>query len=74
MLKEVTKWLMQWFMSHGLTSEAALVTTIFVIIIGIVVLVIIADKVIRSRMCRPLRRYINEIYKEDDTYGPDNEG
>ena len=59
---------MQWFMSLGLNPEAALTATIFTFMISVVVLVAIADKVIKTRFCRPLRRLIDKAYKEDDTY------
>lgn len=65
---------MQWFMSLGLESEAAFTATMFVFIIGILLLIAIADKVIKMRLCRPLRRRIEKAYEEDDTYSPDTEG
>lgn len=62
---------MQWFMSLGLESEAALAATIFTFFVGILILVIIADKLMRTRLCRPIRRLIGKAYEEDDTYSSD---
>lgn len=75
MLQSISKWLMQWFMSLGLESEAALAATIFMFFVGTLILVIIADKLMKTRLCRPLRRRIEKAYTEDDTYdSPDTEG
>ena len=71
MIQNLSRWLMQWFMSLGLESEAALAATIFTFFVGILILVIIVDKLMKTRLFRPLIWWIGKAYKEDDDTYPE---
>jgi hypothetical protein len=73
MLEKTTEWLIEFFMGLSLPFEAALLLTIATFFIIFAVLVCAGEKIIKTHLCRPLRRYIDESYKEDDTYRSNEE-
>jgi hypothetical protein len=75
MIERITEWLMEFFMgSLSLPFEAALLLTIMTFFLGFAASVCAGTRILKSRLCRPLRRYIDKVIREDDTYGPDIEG
>ena len=75
MIEGTTKWLMEFFMgSLNLPFEAALLLTIMTFFLAFAIFVCAGARIARSRLCRPLRRYVDKVTREDDTYGPFDEG
>jgi hypothetical protein len=67
MVQVISKLLMDFFMGTlGLPFEAALTFTIVVWFLAIAMLVCGGAKLLRTRLCRPVRRGINNIMKEED--------
>lgn len=74
MIQKTSQWFMEFFMNLGLPFEGALLLTCIIFFLGFAAFVCAGTRIMKSRLCRPLRRYINKAYKEDDTYGPNTEG
>lgn len=74
MLQSISKWLIDFFMSLGLPFEGALLLTIMAFFLVFAAFVCAGARIAKSRLCRPLRRHVDKITREDDTYGPFDEG
>jgi hypothetical protein len=76
MIKDISRMLMEFFLgSLNLPFEAALLLTIMTFFLVFAIFVCAGARIMRTRLCRPLRRLIGKAYKEDDVYySPDTEG
>lgn len=74
MIQKTSQWFIEFFINLGLPFEGALLLTCMIFFLGFAAFVCVGTRVVKSRLCRPLRRYVDETYKEDYTYGPNTEG
>ena len=70
MIQKTSQWFIEFFMNLGLPFEGALLLTCMIFFLGFAASVCAGTRILKSRLCRPLRRYIDKVTREDDTYGP----
>lgn len=72
MIQRTSQWFMELFMNLGLPFEGALLLTCIVFFLGFAAFVCAGARIMKSRLCRPIRRKVNNAMKEDDTYSDEN--